>query len=166
MGTVNLNDHVLDFYKNATKTSFDVLDSFTVKFSAFTDSLLKTVPSFPEGGKKSVSIYFEGSQKGLAILRKYVESHLDLDWTPKDTPVKCLETLEAFNKDAIRQAAEIQEEILYIKESQKGLAILKKYLECQQELDWRAKDAPVKTLEEMEAFSNDGIKEAAEIKKR
>lgn len=111
MQTVNVNGYVLDFYKNAVKTSFDALSTFTSQSAAFTETFLGNIPAFPEEGKKVVSIYFKESQKGLALAKKAVESNLELDWTSSDAPVKSLETLEAFSKDIFKEAAVIQKEL-------------------------------------------------------
>ena len=53
----------------------------------------------------------------------------------------------------------------YIKEGQKGFAGLKKQVESSLELDWTAKDAPVKNLAAMETFCKDALSQAAEIRK-
>jgi hypothetical protein len=53
----------------------------------------------------------------------------------------------------------------YFKESQKVLASLKKYVDSGLELNWTAKDAPLKNLEAMETFYNDTFGQAIEIKK-
>ncbi len=111
METIKFNGYVLDFYKNAVKASFDAASTFTAQSAVLTDKLLGTVPSFPEEGKKIAGIYFDETQKGLAILRKYVESNLELDWTAQDAPVKSLEAMETLSKEAFKEAAEIQKEI-------------------------------------------------------
>ncbi len=111
MQTINYYGHVLDFYKNAVNTSFDALITFTAQSATSTEKILETVPSFPEEGKKIASIYFGESQRSLAILRKHVESTLELDWTDKDAPLKSLETMEAFGKDVFKESAEIQKEM-------------------------------------------------------
>ena len=54
---------------------------------------------------------------------------------------------------------------MYFKESQKVLANLKKYVDSGLELNWTAKDAPMKNLEAMETFYNDTFGQAIEIKK-
>jgi hypothetical protein len=54
---------------------------------------------------------------------------------------------------------------IYFKEGQKGLASLKTHVESGLELDWTAKDAPVKNLAVMENFYKDAFSQAAEIKK-
>ncbi len=112
METTNFCSNIMGFYKNTVKTSFDALSAFTDQSASFTESLLGTVPSFPEEGKKAVSIYFGVSQKSLATLRKSVESNLDLDLTAKDAPLKTLEAMEAFSKDVFKEAAQIQKEMM------------------------------------------------------
>jgi hypothetical protein len=52
----------------------------------------------------------------------------------------------------------------YFKESQAALVNLKKHLETGLELDLTAKDAPVKSLEALESFSNDAFSQAIVIK--
>ena len=111
MQTINFFGNPLDVYKTAFKTSFDALSAFTAQSEAFTGKLLETVPSFPEEGKKFASLYFGESQKGLALLRKCVESNLELDWTAKDASLKSFEALEAFSKGIFKEAASIQEEM-------------------------------------------------------
>ena len=111
MQTINFFGNPLDVYKTAVKTGFDALSAFSAQSEAFTGKLIETVPSFPEEGKKFASLYFGESQKGLALLRKSVESNLDLDWTDKDASLKSLEALEAFNKGVFKEAASIQKEM-------------------------------------------------------
>jgi hypothetical protein len=52
----------------------------------------------------------------------------------------------------------------YFKESQAALVNLKKHLETGLQLDLTAKDAPVKSLEALENFSNDAFSHAVAIK--
>ncbi len=111
MDATKFNNDFMDFYKNSIKMSFDALNAFTDQSEALTENLLGTIPSFPEEGKKVASLYFKESKKGLAILRKCVESNLDLDWTSQDAPVKSLEAIEAFSKDVFKEAAAIQKEM-------------------------------------------------------
>ena len=54
---------------------------------------------------------------------------------------------------------------MYFKESQKVLANLKKYVDSSLELNWTAKDAPIKNLEALETFYNDTFGQAIEIRK-
>lgn len=54
---------------------------------------------------------------------------------------------------------------IYFKEGQKSLASLKTHVESGLELDWTAKDAPVKNLAVLEDFYNDAFSQAVEIKK-
>ena len=110
METTNFNKEILAFNKSAIKMSFDALSAFSGQAAVATDSLLGVTPSVPEEGKKAVSIYFKESQKGLATLKKHVESGLELDWTAKDAPVKNLEAMESFCKDVFSQAGEIRKE--------------------------------------------------------
>lgn len=53
----------------------------------------------------------------------------------------------------------------YFKENQKGLDNLKKQIEGGLELDWTAKDAPVKSLEAAESFYKNAFSQAAVINK-
>ena len=110
METLNFNKEILAFNKNAIKMSFDALSAFSGQAAVATDFLLGATPVVPEEGKKAVSIYFKESQKGLASLKKQVEIGLELDWTAKDAPVKNLDAMETFCKDAFSQAAEIKKE--------------------------------------------------------
>ena len=110
METPNFNKDILAFNKSAIKTSLDALSAFTDQTAVATDFLLGSIPSVPEEGKKAVSNYFKEGKKGLASLKKHVESSLELDWTAKDAPVKNLEAMETFCKDALSQAVEIRKE--------------------------------------------------------
>lgn len=110
METTNFNKEILAFNKNAIKMTFDALNAFSGQATVATDSLLGATPSFPEEGKKAVSNYLKESQKGLDTLKKHVESGLELDLTAKNAPVKSLEAMEVFYKDAFSQAAEIKKE--------------------------------------------------------
>ena len=111
MQAINSYGYASDFYKNTVNTSFDALITFTAQSATSTEKILENVPSFPEEGKNIASIYFGEIQRGLAILRKHVESNLELDWTAKDVPLKSLEAIEAFSKDVFKEAAEIQKEM-------------------------------------------------------
>ena len=111
MHTLNYYGYALDLYKNAVNTSFEALITCTAQSAISTEKILASVPSVPEEGKKVASIYFGESQRGLAILRKHMESTLELDWTAKDAPLKNLEALEAFSKDVFKESAEIQKEM-------------------------------------------------------
>jgi hypothetical protein len=111
METPNFNKENLAFNKNAIKTSFDALSTFAGQAASATDSILGAIPSVPEEGKKAVSIYFKEGQKGLANLQTHVESGLELDWTAKNAPLKNLEAIESFYKDAFSQAVEIKKEM-------------------------------------------------------
>jgi hypothetical protein len=110
METSNFNKETLAFNKNAIKTSIDALSTITGQAEVATDALLGAIPSVPEEGKKAVSIYFKESQKGLANLKTHVEKSLELDWTAKNAPLKNLEAIENFYKDAFSQADEIKKE--------------------------------------------------------
>lgn len=110
METPNFSKEILAFNKNAIKMGFDALNTFSGQAAVATDSFLGATPSVPEEGKKVVSIYFKESQKGLASLKKHLESGLELDLTAKDAPVKSLEAMESFCKDAFGQAVEIKKE--------------------------------------------------------
>jgi hypothetical protein len=110
METPNFSKEILAFNKNAIKMSFDALSAFSGQAAVATDSLLGATPSVPEDGKKAVNSCLKEGQKGLASLKKHVESSLELDWTSKDAPVKNLDAMEAFCKDAFSQAVEIKKE--------------------------------------------------------
>lgn len=121
METPNSNKQILAFNKNAIKMSFEALSAFSSQAATATESLLGSNPSVPEEGKKAVSIYLKEGQKGLANLGKLVESELDLDWTTKDAPLKNLDLLENFYKDAFSQAIEIRKETKDLAEKAKQL---------------------------------------------
>ena len=106
----NFNKEILAFNKSAIKMSFDALSAFSDQTAVATDFLLGSIPSVPEEGKTAVSNYFKEGQKGLAGLKKHVESGLEIDWTAKDAPVKNLAAMETFCKDALSQAVEIRKE--------------------------------------------------------
>ncbi len=110
METPKFNKEILDFNKTAIKTSLDALSAFSDQAAVATDFLLGSIPSIPEEGKKAVTSYFNEGKKGLASLKKHVESSLELDWSDKDTPAKNLEAMESFYKDAINQAVEMKKE--------------------------------------------------------
>ena len=110
METPNFNKEILSFNKSAIKTSIDALTAFSDQAAVATDFLLGSIPSVPEEGKKAVTNYFKEGKKGLECLKKQVETSLELDWTTKDAPVKTLETMETFCKDALGQAVEIRKE--------------------------------------------------------
>lgn len=110
MEAPNFNKETLAFNKNAIKTSFDALSTISGQAAVATDTLLGAIPSVPEEGKKAVSIYFKEGQKGLANLKTHVEKGLELDWTSKNAPLKSLEAIETFYKDAFSQADEIKKE--------------------------------------------------------
>jgi hypothetical protein len=110
MAYTNFNKEILAFNKRAIKTSFDALSAFSGQAASATESLLGATPAVPEEGKKAVSMYLKEGQKSLASLEKLVDGGLELDWTGKDAPVKNLDLLESFYKDALSQAIEIRKE--------------------------------------------------------
>jgi len=110
METPKFNKEIFAFNKSAIKTSLDALSTFSDQAAVATDFLLGALPAMPEEGKKAVSNYFKEGKKGLASLKKHVESSLELDWTAKDAPVKNLEAMETLYKDALSQAVEIRKE--------------------------------------------------------
>ncbi len=111
METLNLYAPVVDIYKSAVKASFDALSTFTDQSEELTGKLLESVPSLPEEGKKFASLYFSESKKGQALLKKLVETNLDIDWMAQEAPQKSLEALEKFNKGVFKEAAVIQKEV-------------------------------------------------------
>jgi hypothetical protein len=110
METPNFTKETLDFNKNAVKLSFDALSTYSGQAAVMADYFLGIAPPVPEEGKKAVSMYFKESQRGLANLKKYVESSLELNWTAKDVLVKSLEAMETLCKDTFSQAIEIKKE--------------------------------------------------------
>ncbi len=111
MEILNVYAPVLDFYKSAVKNSFDALSTFTDQSEELTGKLLESVPSCPEEGKKFASLYFSESKKGQALLKKLVETNLDIDWMAEEAPQKSLEALEDFSKGAFKEATAIQKEV-------------------------------------------------------
>ena len=101
---------ILDFNKNAVKTSFEALNSFSDQTAKAADQLMGAVPNVPEEGKKAVGTFFKENQKGLTNLKKSVEAGLEIDLTSKDAPVKGIEVMESFYNSAFGQASAIQKE--------------------------------------------------------
>jgi paraquat-inducible protein B len=110
MESQKFNKENLVFNKSAVKMGFDALSALTGQAAVASDILLAATPAIPEEEKKVVSSLFKESQKGLDNLKTHVEKSLELDWTAKDAPVKSLETMENFCKDAFSQAGEIMRE--------------------------------------------------------
>lgn len=106
----NFNKEILNFNKNAVRLGFDALSAYSGQAAVMADYVLGIAPPVPEEGKKAVGIYFKESQKGLANLKKYVESSLELNWSAKDALEKNLEAMETFCKDTFSQASEIKKE--------------------------------------------------------
>lgn len=104
------NKETVEFSKNVINVSFDAINAVSGQASVTADSFLAAVPSVPEEGKKIVSTYFKESKKALVNLKKHLETGLDLDLSAKDAPVKSLEAIESFCKDAFSQAADIRNE--------------------------------------------------------
>ncbi len=101
---------ILDFNKNAVKTSFEALSSFSDQTAKAADQLMGAVPNVPEEGKKAVGTFFKENQKGLTNLQKSVEAGLEIDLTSKDAPVKGIEVMESFYNSAFTQASAIQKD--------------------------------------------------------
>lgn len=110
METPNFNKESLAFNKSAVKMGFDALNAISGQAVVASDALLAANPSVPEEGKKVVNILLKEGQKGLDNLKAHVEKSLELDWTAKNAPVKNLEVMEAFCKDAFSQAEVIKKE--------------------------------------------------------
>lgn len=101
---------ILDFNKNAVKSSFEALNSLSDQTSKAADQLMGTIPNVPEEGKKAVDSFFKDNQKGLTSLKKSVDAGLEIDWTAKDAPAKGIEAMETFYNSAFAQAGEAQEQ--------------------------------------------------------
>ena len=101
---------ILDFNKNAVKTSFETISSFSDQTAKATDQLMGAVPNVPEEGKKAVGTFFKENQKGLTNLQNAVEAGLEIDLTSKDAPVKGIDVMESFYNSAFSQASAIQKE--------------------------------------------------------
>ena len=110
MESPNFNKENMVFGKSAVNMGFDALSSLTGQAAVASDILLAATPAIPEEERKAVSTIFKESQKILDNLKTHVEKSLELDWTAKDAPVKSLETMESFCKDAFTQAGEIMRE--------------------------------------------------------
>ena len=105
-----ITQDILDFNKNAVKSSFEALNSFSDQTSKAADQLMGTIPNVPEEGKKAVNSFFKENQKGLTSLKKSVDAGLAIDWTAKDAPAKGIEAMETFYNSAFAQAGEVQEQ--------------------------------------------------------
>ena len=101
---------ILDFNKNAVKTSFEALNSFSDQTVKAADQLMGAVPNVPEEGKKAVGTFFKENQKGLTNLQKSVAAGLEIDLTSKDASVKGIEVMESFYNSAFGQASAIQKD--------------------------------------------------------
>ena len=101
---------ILNFNKNAVKTSFEAINSFSDQTAKAADQLMGAVPNVPEEGKKAVGTFFKENQKGLTNLQKNVEAGLEIDLTAKDAPVKGIEAMESFYNSAFGQASAMQKE--------------------------------------------------------
>jgi len=110
METPNFNKENMAFNKSAIKMSFDALNAITGQAAVASDILLAAAPAVPEEGKKAVSIIFKEGQKVLDSLKTHVEKSMELDWTAKNAPVKNLEMMETFCKDAFSHVDEIKKE--------------------------------------------------------
>lgn len=110
METPNFNKESLAFNKSAIKMGFDALSAFTAQAAVASEFLMGVNPAVPEEGKKAVSVFFKEGQKSLDCLKTQMERSLELDWTAKNAPVKNLEVMETFCKDAFNQAEEIKKE--------------------------------------------------------
>jgi hypothetical protein len=105
-----ITQDILDFNKNAVKSSFEALSSFSDQTAKAADQVMGTIPNVPEEGKKAVDSFFKENQKGLNSLKKSLEAGLAIDWTAKDAPVKGIEAMEAFYNSAFTQAGQAQEQ--------------------------------------------------------
>ena len=101
---------IMEFNKNAVKMSFEVLGAFSEQTARTADQIVGTVPNVPEEGKKVVDFFLKENQKGMANLKKHVETGMEIDWTGQNAPVKGLETMESFYSGAFAQAASMQKE--------------------------------------------------------
>jgi hypothetical protein len=110
METPNFNKESLAFNKSVIKMSFDAMNTITGQAAVASEFLLGAIPSVPEEGKKAVSIFFKDGQKVLDSMKTQVEKSLELDWTAKNAPVKNLEVMETFCKDAFSQVEEFKKE--------------------------------------------------------
>ena len=110
METTNFSKETAAFNKTALNTSFDALNTISGQAVVATDLLLTAVPSFPEEGKKAVSICLKENQKALDNLKKHLGNGLELDFTAATAPVKGLEALESFYNDAVNQVVVLKNE--------------------------------------------------------
>ena len=110
METPNFNKENMAFNKSAIKMGFDALSTINGQAAVASDFFLAATPAVPEEGKKVVSVLFKESQKVLDSLKTNMEKSLELDWTAKNAPVKNLEMMETFCKDAFGHVDEIKKE--------------------------------------------------------
>src|SRR6185369_9368411 len=100
----------LAFNKSAIKMGFDALNAISGQAAVASDILLAANPAVPEEGKKALGIFFKEGQKVLDSMKVQVEKSLELDWTAKNAPIKNLEVVEAFYKDAFSHVDEFKKE--------------------------------------------------------
>ncbi len=110
MQNQKITQDILDFNKNAVKSSFEALNSFSDQTAKAADQLMGTLPNVPEEGKKAVDSFFKDNQKGLTSLKKSVDAGLAIDWTTQGAPAKGIEAMETFYNSAFVQAGEVQEQ--------------------------------------------------------
>jgi hypothetical protein len=110
METKDYAKQIVDFNKKAAKIGFDVISAFSGQTAKLTDSLIDLVPNVPAEVKKGTDLMFKEQQKSLSNLQSYVERQLDVDWTSQDAPIKSIEALEQFSKQAFAQAEGIKKE--------------------------------------------------------
>ena len=110
METPNFSKENLAFNKSAIKMGFDTLNAIAGQAAVASDIILAATPALPEEGKKAVGIFFKEGQKVLDSLKTQMEKSMELDWTAKNAPVKNLEVMETFCKDAFSHVDEIKKE--------------------------------------------------------
>jgi len=110
MKNQEFSQDILDFNKNAVKMGCDVLTNFSDQAAKTAGQILEITPNVPEEGKKVVDLFFKENQKGLANLKKYVDTGLEIDWSSQEAPVKGVEALESYFNSACSQASSIQKE--------------------------------------------------------
>ena len=110
MQNQKITQDILDFNKNAVKSSFEALNSFSDQTAKAAEQLMGAIPNVPAEGKTAVGSFFKENQKGLKSLKKSVDAGLAMDWTANDTPAKGIDAMETFYNSAFAQAGEVQEQ--------------------------------------------------------
>lgn len=99
---------IVEFNQNAAKIGFETIIDFSGQAAKMADSLINVVPNVPDEVKIANTQFFVEQKKALSNLQGYVEGQLNIDWTSQDAPLKSLEVLEQYSKQAYAQADSIK----------------------------------------------------------